>query len=121
MNCMFNNTSLIFLNFCYLFFAFRIQLSFGYNFNDLLVTFFLLCGVLVAKWDPGPKNLEKGDPKPTDPTQSSYKSSVLGHLIFSILLSTFFGRPFCDLGGQSVPNEGPSELLSTHFGGNQGW
>ena len=43
----------------------QLQVSgpFCMTFGNLLVTFFLLFGALVAKWDPGPKSLEKGTPK----------------------------------------------------------
>ncbi len=56
--------------------------GFGCHVGDLLVTCFLLVGGLVAKWDQGPKNLEKGTPK------TKQKYSIFG-IILCLLADGF--------------------------------
>ena len=66
----------------------------------------------MAKWDLGPKNLEKGTPKPKQ--KYSIFNRFPGFLVdvFSWFLWSLFGHLFWDFVSQSVPHEGP---VGVHF------
>ena len=74
--------------------------------------FFVLFGTLVAKWDPGPKNLEKGTPKTKQKYSIFARFQCFGVDVFSWFFWSLFGHLFSDFGTQSVPNEGP---VGPHF------
>ena len=83
-------------------------MSFWWPFGDIFVLF----GTLVAKWDPGPKNLEKGTPKPKQNYSIFNRFPCLLVDVFSWFLWSLFGHLFSDFVSQSVPNEGP---VGVHF------
>ncbi len=62
----------------------------GCHFGYILVTFFLLFGALVAKWDPGPKNLEKGSPE----TKRNYNIFACFCNFFGVCFSSRFSDGF---------------------------
>ena len=69
----------------------------------------------MAKWGPGPKNLEKGTSETTPKVLLFHTIVSLFSSYFSVISWSVPRKHFSDFGGQSVPKEGPLGSLFWTF------